>query len=82
MFSAVPICWFKQSFDFSLYWPKNSSTKKLDSIETEEIRRGRDRPKLTRDTLIRRDLNDLESLPSIALIRAQWKSLIHVADPN
>ncbi|KAK9126521.1 hypothetical protein Scep_015367 [Stephania cephalantha] len=61
--------------------PTNAPTRKLDSIETVEIRRGRGRPKLTWDALIRRDLNGLESSPSIALNRAQWKSLIHVADP-
>ncbi|KAK9166638.1 hypothetical protein Scep_001829 [Stephania cephalantha] len=62
--------------------PTNAPTRKLDSIETVEIRRGRGRPKLTWDALIRRDLNGLESSPSIALNRAQWKSLTHVADPS
>ncbi|KAK9098676.1 hypothetical protein Syun_025721 [Stephania yunnanensis] len=62
--------------------PTNAPTRKLDSIETVEIRRGRGRPKLTWDALIKRDLNGLQSSPSIALNRAQWKSLIHVADPS
>ncbi|KAK9082943.1 hypothetical protein Scep_029414 [Stephania cephalantha] len=62
--------------------PTNAPTRKLDSIETVEIRRGRGIPKLTWDALIRRDLNGLESSPSLALNRAQWKSLIHVADPS
>ncbi|KAK9118568.1 hypothetical protein Scep_016661 [Stephania cephalantha] len=62
--------------------PTNAPTRKLDSIETVEIRRGKGRPKLTWDALIRRDLNGLESSPSIALNRTQWKSLIHVADPS
>ncbi|KAK9088689.1 hypothetical protein Scep_027771 [Stephania cephalantha] len=47
--------------------PTNAPTRKLDSIETVKIRRGRGRPKLTWDALIRKDLNDLESSPSIAL---------------
>ena len=61
--------------------PTNAPTRKLDSIENEEIRRGRGRPKLTWDSLIRRDLNDLERTPSITLDRTKWRSLIHVADP-
>ena len=61
--------------------PTNAPTRKLDSIENEEIRRGRGRPKLTWDSLIRRDLNDLERTPSITLDRTKWRNLIHVADP-
>ncbi|KAK9139753.1 hypothetical protein Scep_009434 [Stephania cephalantha] len=47
--------------------PTYAPTRKLDSIETVEIRRGRGIPKLTWDALIRRDLNGLKSSPSIAL---------------
>ncbi|KAK9111249.1 hypothetical protein Scep_018768 [Stephania cephalantha] len=51
-------------------WPTKALTRKLDSIETVEIRRGRSKSKLTWDALIRRDLNGLKSSPSIALNRA------------
>ncbi|KAK9119088.1 hypothetical protein Scep_017181 [Stephania cephalantha] len=62
--------------------PTNAPTRKLDSIETVEIRQVRGRPKLTWDALIKRDLNGLKSSTLIALNRAQWKSLINVADPS
>ena len=44
--------------------------------------RGRDRPKLPLDTVIKIDMIELNLGEHLVLDRAQWRKMIHVADLN
>ena len=44
--------------------------------------RWRDRPKLTLDAVVKKDMIELNLGEHLAIDRAQWRKRIHVADSN
>ena len=44
--------------------------------------RGRGRPNLTLDAVVKKDMIGLNLGEHLALDRAQWRKMIHIADPN
>lgn len=47
-----------------------------------EGKRGRGRPKITWDDVIRMDLVSLYFSKSVVMNRVEWRKIIHVADSN
>ena len=47
----------------------------------DEVKRGRGRPKLTWDELVKRDLKDWNISKEIALDRSAWRLAINVPEP-
>ena len=62
--------------------PVDAVVKRADMIDLGSNTMGRGRPKLTLDTVVRKDMNMLGLSEQVALDRAQWKKRIHVADPK
>ena len=56
--------------------------RKNDMIISNDNTRGRSRPKLTLDVVIKEDMIGLNLSEHLAPERAQWYKMIHVADPN
>ena len=47
----------------------------------DNVKRGRDRPKLTWDELVKRDLKDWNISKEIALDKSAWRLAINVPEP-
>ena len=47
----------------------------------DEVKRGRGRPKLTWDELVKRDLKDWDISEELALDRSAWRLAINVPEP-
>ena len=62
--------------------PPDVVVKNSDMIVLDSRARGRGRPKLTLDAVIRKDLGLLNLSEEFTLDRAQWKNKVHVSDPN
>ena len=62
--------------------PEDAVVKRVDRLALSSNVRGRGRPKLTLDAVIRKDMSLLGLNEQISLERSQWKLRIHVADPN
>src|SRR5450432_2740227 len=62
--------------------PEDAVVKRVDRLALSSNARGRGRPKLTLDVVIRKDMSLLGLNEQISLERSQWKLKIHVADPN
>ena len=47
----------------------------------DKVKRGRDRPKLTWEESVKRDLNDCNISEEVALDRSAWRLAINVPEP-
>ena len=61
--------------------PREAVVRRGDAITVNGTAIGRGRPKLTWDSLIKRDLKFLNLTSDMAFDRAEWRRRIHVADP-
>lgn len=62
--------------------PVDAPVRKSDRIVVPGDGRGRGRPKLTWESVVKHDMNIFNLSEHIALDRAEWRKRIHTADPN
>ncbi|KAI8572176.1 hypothetical protein RHMOL_Rhmol01G0177900 [Rhododendron molle] len=62
--------------------PEDAAVKRADRIVLDSNATGRGRLKLTLDAVVRKDMSVLGLCERVAIDRAQWRKMIHVADPK
>ena len=62
--------------------PIEATHKKGDKIIVDVNHRGKGRPKLTSDVVVKKDMNLLDLTNHIVIDRSKWKKGIRIADPN
>ena len=65
-------------FGYTHRRPLDAIVKKSDEINGNGNAKGKGRPKLTWDVVVRNDMN----LLNLAFVSAEWQKRIHVADSN
>ena len=62
--------------------PTEAPVRRIDKLEDSPLKRGRGRPLTTLRDIIKKDLEINGLSESMVFDRAQWRHLIHVADPT
>ena len=62
--------------------PIEALVRRIDKLEDSPLKRGRGRPLTTLKDIIKKDLEINGLSESMVYDRAQWRRLIHVADPT
>ena len=62
--------------------PMTTLVRRIKTIQVEDARRTRGRPKLTLVEVVKRDMAACNLTADKALNRAEWRNRIHVADPK
>ena len=77
------ICIYIYIFIFGYLWRViNAMVRKSELIQVEEMKKSRERPKITLVEVTKKDLSIKEVIENMTSYRIEWRKRIHVADPN
>ena len=60
----------------------NALVRKSELIQVEEMKKSRERPKITLVEVTKKDLSIKEVIENMTSYRIEWRKRIHVAAPN